>query len=131
MGMTSPSREQLLAKLTPTQADRLDARDDDATDPAAEELAAAVALVDLHTAGRTVPAAALTGWALDVAAHRLGVLLDDPTDRQKDLHDRALEILAAIRDGKFGAGAPADGTATAASASIGYGSKTDIFATTT
>lgn len=129
MGMTSPSRAQLLAKLTPTQADRLDARDDGSPDPAAEELAAAVALVDLYTAGRTVPAAALTGWALDIAAHRLGVLLDDPTDRQKDLHDRALELLTMLRDGKFSAGAPADGSATASS-SIGYGSKTDIFATT-
>jgi hypothetical protein len=130
MGMTSPSREQLVAKLTDSQQARLRTREAGTPEPAAQELAAAVGLVDMHTAGRTVAAAVLAAWALDIAAHRLGVLLDDPTDRQRELHDQAFETLTAIRDGRFSSGAPPD-SSIPASAAISYGSQPDIFATTT
>jgi hypothetical protein len=127
MGMTSPTRAQLVARLTPTQADRLDALDNGTTDPATEELAASVGIVDLYAEGRTIGAAVLKAWCLDLAAYRLGVTLQDPNEDQKGLHDKALSALEAARDGKFVAGAPPSTGEGAAADRVGHGGGTNIF----
>lgn len=100
-----------------------------AFDPAAEEIAAALAKVDTYVAGWIVAPALLTGYARDLAAWHLAKRIGKPTEDQDTAKDRALKELEDIRDGKF-PGLQRDPATTATpSGKIKGGSKPNILTT--
>jgi len=72
-----------------------------APDPAAEEIAGAIAKVSSYTAGYTLPGPWGTNLARALAAHNLASRLGKPTGDQVRIFERANKELEDIRDGKF------------------------------
>lgn len=126
--MTNLTETQLKSALTNDQIVKAKSRglaEDDTVDPVAEEIEAAIAKVDTYVAGWLPPAALLTGYARDLAAHQVAKRLDTPTDAQVRAYERALLELEGIRDGKFPQ-IPRDPDATPTTGKVKKGSRKKI-----